>query len=147
MTASLAAVAIAAGPHVISALQPRAGSPSVDALIQIWRAPAADSESLIRGTDPALSSAFDVALDFDHTKVQISQPTYFETGALKLARPYKKQAAGSVLFEEDKLSLRSPARPVLFSLTHQRGVNRIGFKVEKKASVPVQYRIGWTRAF
>ncbi len=107
----------------------------------------ADSESLIRGTDPALSSAFDVALDFDHTKVQISQPTYFETGALKLARPYKKQAAGSVLFEEDKLSLRSPSRPVLFSLTHQRGVNRIGFKVEKKASVPVQYRIGWTRAF
>ncbi|MGI9438955.1 MAG: hypothetical protein ACR2OK_04555, partial [Parvibaculales bacterium] len=38
------------------------------------------SDSLIRGTERAVSSAFDVALNYENFNLQLSQPTYFETG-------------------------------------------------------------------
>ena len=45
------------------------------------------SDSLIRGTEQAVSSAFDVGLGYHDFTMQLSQPIYFETGVLKLSRP------------------------------------------------------------
>ncbi|MDA8524562.1 hypothetical protein N9L04_04075 [Alphaproteobacteria bacterium] len=61
------------------------------------------SESLIRGTQHAVASAFDVDIAYRDYTLQLSQPTYFESGSLKLSRPHKRQADGSVLFHNDDL--------------------------------------------
>lgn len=56
------------------------------------------SDSLIRGTEQAVSSAFDVGLDYQDFSMQLSQPIYFETGVLKLSRPTARRADGVVVF-------------------------------------------------
>ena len=107
----------------------------------------AQSESLIRGTERAVASAFDVDFAYRDFTLQISQTTYFETGKLKLSRPHKRQADGSVLFRDDEISLRSSSRPLMLSLTHERGLSRLGLKVEKYAGQETQFGFAWEQKF
>ena len=95
----------------------------------------------------AVASAFDVDIGYRDYHLQINQPTYFETGALKLSRPYKRQADGTVLFRDDEVSLRSQSRPLMLSLTHERGLIRLGLKVEKYAGQTAQFGFAWERKF
>ena len=101
------------------------------------------SDSLIRGTERAVSSAFDKALNYENFNLQLSQPTYFETGILKLSRPERRREDGSVVFRNDEISLRSPERPVLLSLTREGDASRFGLKVEKHSGLPTQYKLAY----
>lgn len=105
------------------------------------------SDSLIRGTERAVSSAFDVALNYENFNLQLSQPTYFETGILKLSRPERRREDGSVVFRNDEISLRSPERPVLLSLTREGDASRFGLKVEKHSGLPTQYKLAYQLKF
>jgi hypothetical protein len=69
------------------------------------------------------------------------------SAALKLSRPYKRQADGTVLFCDDEVSLRSQSRPLMLSLTHERGLSRLGLKVEKHAGQTAQFGFAWERKF
>ena len=105
------------------------------------------SESLIRGTQHAVDSAFDVDIAYRDYTLQLSQPTYFQSGSLKLSRPHKRQADGLVLFRNDEVSLQSAARPLLLSLTHERGFIRLGLKVEKHAGRDTRIGFAWEQKF
>jgi len=105
------------------------------------------SDSLIRGTKHALASAFDVKIGYRDFNLTVSQPTYFESGKLKISRPHKRQADGSVVFRDDEVSLRSTSRPLLLSLVHERGLSRLGLKVEKHAEQEAQIGFAWEQKF
>jgi len=45
------------------------------------------------------------------------------------------------------VSLRSRSRPVMLSLTHERGLSRLGLKVEKHAGQTAQFGFAWERKF
>ena len=105
------------------------------------------SDSLIKGTESAVSSAFDVALDYRDFSLQLSQPIYFETGVLKLSRPTARDADGAVVFDETEVSLRSSSRPIKLSLMHDGRIGQLGFKVEKNAGLPAQYGFAWEMKF
>lgn len=105
------------------------------------------SDSLIQGTQGAVSSAFDVALDYRDFSLQLSQPVYFESGVLKLSHPDARRADGAVIFQSDKVSLQSASRPVLLSLTHQSRIGQLGLKVEKNAGLSPQYGFAWEMKF
>jgi hypothetical protein len=105
------------------------------------------SDSLIQGTQGAVSSAFDVALDYRDFSLQLSQPVYFESGVLKVSRPDARRADGAVIFQSDEVSLQSASRPVLLSLTHQSRIGQLGVKVEKNAGLSPQYGFAWEMKF
>ncbi|CAI8183557.1 MAG: Extracellular serine protease [Alphaproteobacteria bacterium] len=105
------------------------------------------SDSLIRGTENAISSAFDIGVDYYDFNLQLSQPIYFETGVLKLSRPNKRRADGAVVFQADELPLRSAQRPVQFSLTRDMRFGQIGLKLEKNSGAPPQYGFAWKAKF
>ncbi|MDA8725550.1 hypothetical protein N9N22_02675 [Alphaproteobacteria bacterium] len=64
-----------------------------------------------------------------------------------MSRPHKRQADGSVLFPNDEVSLQSAARPLMLSLTHERGFSSLGLKVEKHAGRDAQIGFAWEQKF
>lgn len=104
-------------------------------------------ESLLRGTDRALASSAVIALRRRNLAIEVRQPTYFETGVLNLALPYKRQADGSVLFTSKEFSLSAPHRPVEMRLLYETRLGRLGMQIAKHADLPTEVSLGLIKSF
>jgi hypothetical protein len=104
-------------------------------------------DSLVRGTQGVLASAF--MLGFRHRKAgfQIGQPSYFESGSLSLNVPYQRIAGGGVRFKQRKIDLRSEHRPVEMRLYYGDETTRFGLRTQKHDGVPTSYSLGYITKF
>ena len=99
--------------------------------------------SLVRGAERAVASAFDIGVNYGAFNAQLSQPTYFESGALSLRLPYRRLQSGAVEFQDTEIALRGETRPLSLSLSYDNRFGTFGLRAEKLTDVPTHYGFAW----
>lgn len=104
-------------------------------------------DSLLAGSSRAVASSLGLAWHYQRMRVSLRQPTYFETGALKLALPHRRMAGGGVLFRDQRFSLQAPQRPFELAFFRHAPSHDFAIKLEKQAGLARQINLGWVKRF
>lgn len=91
-------------------------------------------DSLVKGIDGAIASAFDARVNVGAFEARFSQPIYFEAGSLQLSLPHRRLQTGEVAFRNAQLSLGDGTRPLAMSVSYGGRLGRLGLRLDKRAT-------------